>query len=86
MKKINKPKLTLDQPVTYHIKVPGKFDEGWFTNNEELNAIVEFYNEDLAISTLTCRLDQAALLGLLRRLYALGIPLISVVCIDIEQD
>lgn len=35
-----------------------------------------------SISILTGNLDQAALQGLLRRLYSLGIPLISVACID----
>ena len=35
------------------------------------------------VTTLTGTLDQAALHGLLRRLYSLGIPLISVNCIDV---
>jgi hypothetical protein len=30
------------------------------------------------VTTLTCTVDQAALHGLLRRLYSLGLPLISV--------
>jgi hypothetical protein len=33
-------------------------------------------------STLIGVVDQAALQGLLRRLYSLGIPLISVTCLD----
>ena len=35
------------------------------------------------VTTLTGRLDQAALQGLLRRLYSLGLPLISVACCDV---
>ena len=38
--------------------------------------------EGLPIAILTGTLDQAALLGFLRRLYSLGIPLISVICLD----
>jgi hypothetical protein len=34
--------------------------------------------ENYPVSTLTVKVDQAALHGLLRRLYALGLPLISV--------
>jgi hypothetical protein len=34
------------------------------------------------VTTLTATLDQAALQGLLRRLYGLGLPLISVICVE----
>ena len=34
--------------------------------------------DGLPISTLTDAVDQAALLGFLRRLYSLGLPLVSV--------
>jgi hypothetical protein len=34
------------------------------------------------VTTLTGVPDQAALQGLLRRLYSLGLPLISVVCVE----
>jgi len=37
----------------------------------------------LPITTLTSAFDQAALLSLLRRLYSLGLPLISVICVEI---
>jgi len=36
-------------------------------------------------TTLTGAVDQAALLGLLRRLNSLGLPLISVCCLDVSQ-
>ena len=38
------------------------------------------------VTILTGILDQAALQGLLRRLYALGLPLISVVCKGCENE
>ena len=43
---------------------------------------VEREGDDLTVTTLTGTVDQAALQGLLRRLYSLGLPLISVNCLD----
>lgn len=42
--------------------------------------------DGLPITTLTGTFDQAALHGLLRRLYSLGLPLISVVCVAYNKD
>jgi len=38
--------------------------------------------DGLPVTTLTCKVDQAALQGLLRRLYSLGLPLISVIGVE----
>ena len=78
-----KPQLTLDQPVTYQIKVPGELDENWPDWAGEMEVMVESDADGLLISSLTGTLDQAALLGLLRRLYSLGLPLISVICQEV---
>lgn len=77
-----KHKLTLDQPATYQIKVPGELDESWADWTGDLTIIVESENEGSPVTTLTGTFDQAALQGLLRRLYSLGLPLLSVVCIE----
>ena len=69
---------TLDAPATYEIKVPGELDENLAHWIEGLTITVESSESGPSISTLTCCVDQAALLGLLRRLYAYGIPLISI--------
>jgi hypothetical protein len=82
MIKNGKHKLTLDRPVTYQIKVLGAFDEHWSDWGRELTITIENDDDNLSITTLTGFLDQAALLGLLRRLYSLGVPLISVLCLD----
>jgi hypothetical protein len=37
------------------------------------------------ITTLTGTIDQAPLLGLLRWLYSLGLPLISIICLEVKQ-
>jgi hypothetical protein len=41
---------------------------------------VESEGEGPPVTTLTGTIDQAALQGLLRRLYSVGLPLISVNC------
>jgi hypothetical protein len=81
MKDINQ-KLTLDQPATYQIKVPGYLDESWSDWAGGMTITVESESEGPPVTTLTGTVDQAALQGLLRRLYSLGLPLISVNCVE----
>lgn len=68
----------LQQPATYEIKVAGHLDLGLADWIEGMTLTVNTIQDGLSITTLTCTVDQAALIGLLRRLYGLGIPLISV--------
>ena len=83
MKEI-KQKLTLDRPATYQIKVPGHLDESWADWAGTMTITVESDVDGLPVTTLTGTLDQAALQGLLRRLYSLGLPLISVNCLEVK--
>ena len=46
--------------------------------------MVESEDDNLPITTLTGTFDQAALLGFLRRLYSLGLPLISAICVEFD--
>jgi hypothetical protein len=80
----SKQKLTLDRPVTYQIKVPGELDKSWLDWAGEMTVIVEYNDDGLPVTTLTGILDQAALLGFLRRLYSLGLPLISVIYLEVK--
>jgi hypothetical protein len=77
-----KQKLTLDRPATYQIKVPGHLNESW-SDWAGMTVIVESEGDSPPITTMTGALDQAALHSLLRRFYSLGLPLISVICIEI---
>jgi hypothetical protein len=77
MTKQAKQKLTLDRPATYQIKVPGELDESWSDWAAGMTITVESEGEGPPITTLTGTVDQAALQGLLRRLYSLGLALIS---------
>jgi hypothetical protein len=82
MTKKGKLKLTLDRPARYQIKIQGELDENWPDWAGEMTVMVGSDGNGLSITTLTGPLDQAALLGLLRRLYSLGTPLISVLWLD----
>jgi hypothetical protein len=70
--------LSLNQPAAYRITVPGELDQHWSGWDGEMEIEVQREGENYPVSTLTVKVDQAALHGLLRRLYALGLPLISV--------
>ena len=71
-------KLSLDRPAPYEIKVPGQLDQSWADWIGGLTIRVESEGEGPPITILSGEIDQAALQGLLRRLYSLGLPLISV--------
>ena len=79
-------KLTLYQPTIYQIKVPGEIDQRWSDWAEGMTIVVDSAVDDEGhgppVTTLTGTLDQAALQGLLRRLYSLGLPLIAVHCVE----
>jgi hypothetical protein len=80
MKKVRQ-KLALHRPATYQIKVPGELDASWADWAGGMTIMVESEGDGPPVSTLTGDVDQAALQGLLRRLYSLGLPLISVNCV-----
>ena len=81
---MGKKKLTLDQPATYEIKVPGILDEKWLDWSGGMTVKVENERDDNPITTLSITVDQAGLQGLLRHLYSFGLPLISVICVDFK--
>ena len=74
--------LTLDGPVVYEIQVPGELDERWTEWDGEMTVTVESEGGGAPVTILTGTVDQAALHSLLRRLYSLGLPLISVICVE----
>jgi len=82
----NKTKLTLDCPATYQIKVPGELDASWADWDKMLRFSTDKDQQGYPVTTLTGLMDQAALQGLLRRLYSMGLPLISVDCIDYHTE
>jgi len=86
MMKNVKQKLTLDQTATYQIKVPGHLDERWSEWAAGMTITVENEGDGPPVTILTGTIaDQAALQGLLRRLYSLGLPWISVNWLGTEE-
>jgi hypothetical protein len=79
--KNGRQKLSLDRPATYQIKVPGELGESWSDWVGGMTITVESEGDGPPVTILTGTMDQAALQGLLRRLYSLGLPLISVNCV-----
>jgi hypothetical protein len=79
-------KITLDRLICYKIKVPGHLDEGWTEWNGKLKVEIALQKDGQPVTILTGTFDQAGLQGLLRRLYSLGLPLISVVCEEFEPE
>ena len=75
---MKKDKPALDRPTTYQVLVPGELDESWSGWVAGMTIAVEREGEDPPVTILTGTVDQAALHGVLRRLYSLGLPLISV--------
>jgi hypothetical protein len=75
-------KPTRDRASAYQIKVPVALDEHWSEWVCGLTIEVEIDDDGQPVTILTGTFDQAALQGLLRRLYSLGIPLISVNCLE----
>jgi len=82
MTKELRQRLTLYHQVTYQIKVPGELGENWSDWAGGMTITVDSESGGTSITTLTGTLDQAALQGLLRRLYSLGLPLISAICVE----
>ena len=72
-------RLSLDQLLSYRIRVPEKVD---LSHAEWADELTILYEDDPAATIMIGKLDQAGLHGLLRRLYSLGLPLISVINLD----
>jgi len=78
--------FTLDQFIPYQLKIAGQTSENWSDWAEQMDIQMETDSSGLATTILTGIFDQAALLGLLRRLYHLGYPLISVNCVEVHKE
>lgn len=75
-------KLSLDQQAMYRIMVPGELDQNWSEWADGMTVQVNREGETPPVTILTGTFDQAELQGLLRRLYSLGLPLLSVICVQ----
>jgi hypothetical protein len=72
-------RIGMDQPVAYRIEVQGWIDERWSDWLEGMTVTVTSGEGIASITALTgAVVDQAGLQGLLRSLYRLGFPILSI--------
>jgi hypothetical protein len=65
--------------MTYQIQVEGELDEGWSEWFKDMTVTFERASDGSAITTLTGRVaDQAALRGILNRIWDLHLTVLSV--------
>lgn len=71
--------IGLNSQNTYEIKIHGRLDDSWLDWFGEAKAHVETLVNDSQVTTFSdVVMDQAGLVGLIRRLHGLGIVLISI--------
>lgn len=71
--------MSLNSQNKYEIKIHGQLDDSWLDWVGEAKVHAETLNDDIQITTFSnIVMDQAGLVGLIRRLHGLGIVLISV--------
>jgi len=76
------PKTDPSQPMAYQIRIKGHLDCQW---TDWFGALTITLEED-GVTLLTGPvIDQAALHGLLKKVRDLGMPLLSVNCVKLEQ-
>jgi hypothetical protein len=77
--------LTVDQPATYCIRVVGYLDENWSARLAGLEIKPTEKEGKQGVTTLSGPIiDQAALFGVLKALYDMRLPLLSVECVEIK--
>lgn len=79
---INNFNLTIDRPATYCIRVVGDLDESWSDRLAGMAITLSNKEGEQTIATLSGSIiDQAALFGVLKALYDMRLPLLSVECL-----
>lgn len=73
---------TLDHQMTYEIRIPGMVGLSSSDWTEELRISCIREGVRAPVTVLSGELDQAALHDLLRRLYSMGVPLISATLVE----
>ncbi|MBE7555733.1 MAG: hypothetical protein HS126_32180 [Anaerolineales bacterium] len=76
-------KLSLDRPATYQITIQGRLSSDWSDWFEGMT-MTTLTDSTGTMTMLTGQVyDQAALHGLLNKLYGLGLPLLAIDCLEI---
>ena len=77
-----KPKTDPGQPIVYQIKIKGHLSDQWTNWFEGMTITMEEDGDTLLTGPVV---DQAALFGLLKKVRDLGLPLVSIDCIEPGQ-
>ena len=78
--------MSLNSQNKYEIKVYGQLSDSWPVGFGDGRSPIEMVVDDSQVTTLSnVIMDQAGLVGLIRRLHGLGIVLISIRRVEIEQ-
>ncbi|GIK37780.1 MAG: hypothetical protein BroJett011_16130 [Chloroflexota bacterium] len=76
-------KLSLDRPATYQITIQGRLGADWSDWFEGMT-MTTLTDSSGTVTMLTGQVhDQAALHGLLNKLYGLGLPLLTIDCLEV---
>jgi hypothetical protein len=78
--------FTLTGSIHFQIKIAGQPSENWSDWIDKVDIQIDTDPSGLPTTTLTGPFDQAGLIGLLRQLFSLGYPLISVNCFRPGED
>ena len=71
------------QSMVYQIRIKGHLDSGWTDWFEGLTITLEDNGDTLLTGAVV---DQAALHGVLKKVRDVGMPLLSVICIESGQE
>jgi hypothetical protein len=82
-----KQSLSLNSLNTYEIKIYGQPDDSWLEWFGHAEAHAEILEEALQVTTFSnVVMDQAGLIGLIRRLHGHGIVLISIRQVELDHS
>ena len=78
--------ISLNSQNNYEIKIHGQLDDSWQNWFGEAKAHTEVLDNEIQVTAFSnVIMDQAGLVSLIRRLHGLGVVLISIQRIEIEQ-
>ena len=78
--------MSLNSQKKYEIKIYGQPDDSWQGWFGEAEAHVDVWNDDSQVTTFSnVIMDQAGLVGLIRRLHGIGIVLLSIRQVEPEH-
>ena len=85
-KDCDRSNFTLSETIHFQIEIAGRPGENWSDWIGDVDIQIDTDPEGLVTTTLTGHFDQAGLIGLLRQIYSMGYPLISVKCIHQHKN